>query len=409
MSRKVGAMLIGMNGALGTTLLCAQAAERISPEVDFSTPTGSDPDLAGLDLIEHSNIYYGGWDVVSQAPSEAAKTHGVVPEPTLARVGEYIDRTPRYPAVLIETGSAVDDIISQTESSSRGKDPSFATSIFTQRPLREMIQSLHYDLEDFRNKYDLDAIIVVNVASIEPPQQLAEQHCSLDAFEDALDRNDASITTGMIYAYAAISNKNSYINFTPSTTGDIPALQELATLKEVALCGKDGKTGQTLYKTVIAPMLKHRGLKLTGWYSTNILGNRDGLVLNDPRHLASKIQSKESVLSSIMGYSDFDHQVHIHYYLPRGDSKEAWDNIDFSGWFGTKMQMKIDWLGDDSILAAPLVLDLIRWTDFFSRKGEIGVLPQLASYFKSPMGTTECDFFRQLDMLKSHLTKHSYI
>ena len=144
MSRKVGAMLIGMNGALGTTLLCAQAAERISPEVDFSTPTGSDPDLAGLDLIEHSNIYYGGWDVVSQAPSEAAKTHGVVPEPTLARVGEYIDRTPRYPAVLIETGSAVDDIISQTESSSRGKDPSFATSIFTQRPLREMIQSLHF-------------------------------------------------------------------------------------------------------------------------------------------------------------------------------------------------------------------------------------------------------------------------
>jgi myo-inositol-1-phosphate synthase len=409
MSEKIGVMLIGVNGALATTLFAAQATKQIHPEFQFSAPSESDPDYASLDLINHSQICYAGWDVVTHLPSESCAVHNIVPKHIIQSIAPEIDKIPIYPAVLVEHGTAIDKIISSTESSQRNKDPRYSTAVFSERPLRELVQSLAYDLQDFNEKTGAREIIVVNVASIEPPRSLTEVHKSLRSFEKGLDGNHPDISTGMIYAYAAISSGYSYINFTPSPTCELPALVELAEHKGAALAGKDGKTGQTLYKTVIAPMLKHRGLKLTGWYSTNILGNRDGEVLNDPRHLASKIESKASVLKSIMGYEDFDHQVHIHYYPPRGDSKEAWDNIDFSGWFDTKMQMKIDWLGEDSILAAPLVYDLIRWTDFFSRNGENGVLPQLASYFKSPLGTDECDFFKQIEMLKNHLKSNKYI
>ena len=209
----------------------------------------------------------------------------------------------------------------------------------------------------------------------------------------------------MLYAYAAIKNGCHYINFTPSLTAEVPALIDMAVQAKVGLAGRDGKTGQTLYKTVLAPLFRERALKLKGWYSINILGNRDGLVLKEEKHKAAKIKSKTAVLESIVGYNDFDHQVHIHYYPPRGDAKEAWDNIDFSGWFDVPMQMKINWLGEDSILAAPLVCDLIRWVDFFTTHKEYGVFSQLASYFKDPLGCHEHDFFKQVQLLREHVLK----
>jgi myo-inositol-1-phosphate synthase len=243
--------------------------------------------------------------------------------------------------------------------------------------------------------------VVVNLASVERPIINSKSMETLEDFENALDENDESLTSGMIYAYAAISQKCGYVNFTPAVTADVPALEQLAKRNGVVLAGKDGKTGQTLYKTVLASMFQKRGLKVEGWYSTNILGNRDGEILNDQEHVKSKISTKQGVLPSILKYDDFVHQVHIHYYPPRGDLKEAWDNIDFTGWFGVKMQMKVNWLGCDSILAAPLVVDLVRWVHFLQGLGMSGNVKELGSYFKAPVGLEENDFFDQWLLLRS--------
>ena len=345
MSGKVGVMLIGISGAVCSTMVAAQAALKKGLDLEFRLPSDADPEYKALGLINQDDIVYGGWDVVSDKLSKACAVHKVVPPHYLSEIVDILDETLIYPAVLVERDTAVDGILDRAEETKRNKDVDYSPRIFTKRPLNELLKSLSYDLEDFKSKNSIDQIIVLNLSSTEQGTELSELHETLEAFEKGIENNDTGISTGMLYAYAAIKNGCHYINFTPSIAGDIPALIDLATLNGVTICGKDGKTGQTLYKTAIAPMLKHRGLKLTGWYSTNILGNRDGEILNDPRHVATKISSKTGVLSSIMGYDDFEHQVHIHYYPPRGDSKEAWDNVDFNGWFNVPMQMKIDWLG----------------------------------------------------------------
>ena len=328
-----------------------------------------------------------------------------MPRHIIPSIASELDKIDVFPAILVEHDETIEKLLESDDAQPRMKNVDFATTVFTKRPLKELIQSIEFDITGFKRRHNVEKMIIVNLASTEKPAMLGKVHDSLEAFEKGINNNDVSITTGMIYAYTAIKNNAHIVNFTPSTVWEIPALIEFAEKRKIALAGRDGKTGQTLYKTAIAPMLKHRALKLTGWYSTNILGNRDGQVLNDPGHKATKIDSKKAVLNEIMGYDNFDHQVHIHYYLPRGDSKEAWDNVDFTGWFNVPMQMKIDWLGDDSILAAPLVADLIRWVNFFTEKGECGILTHLASYFKQPMGTKECDFFKQIAMLKNHVTE----
>jgi myo-inositol-1-phosphate synthase len=203
----------------------------------------------------------------------------------------------------------------------------------------------------------------------------------------ALDANDDEVGPAMLYAYAAITSGIPYGNFTPSVSADIPALKELARRNGVPIAGKDGKTGQTLVKTVIAPALRGRALHVDGWYSTNILGNRDGLALDDPSSLASKLDTKGSVLDSILGYKVENHKVFIHYYPPRGDDKEAWDNIDFTGFLGHRMQMKINFLCKDSILAAPLVIEIARCLDLAKQRGHGGVLEELGVFFKAPQMT----------------------
>lgn len=397
-------MLVGISGAVSSTIVAAQAAVKCGLNIEFKLPADADPDYQKLGLIGQEDIVYGGWDVVSDSLSKACAVHKVVPPHILNELVDTLDETPIFPAILVERDSAVDQILSKAEDSERNKDVDYSPTIFTKRPLNELVKSLTYDIEGFRKKTGVEKLIVLNLASTEQTAKLGDVHKSIEAFEKGLEDDAEDISTGMLYAYAAIKNGAHFINFTPSVAADIPALIELAEQNKVTICGKDGKTGQTLYKTAIAPMLKHRNLKLTGWYSTNILGNRDGEILNDPRHVETKISSKSGVLSSIMGYDDFEHQVHIHYYPPRGDAKEAWDNVDFNGWFDVPMQMKINWLGDDSILAAPLALDLVRWVSFFADKGETGVLTQLASYFKSPTGIEECDFFKQVEMLKQHVS-----
>ncbi len=406
MEKKLGALIIGSKGAVATTLFAAHCAIRRGLGLSFRLPSEVDEAYSGLNLVDLSDIGFGGWDMVEDSYSQSCQIHGVVPKHVIPEIAELLDKINIFPAILVEHDKTIEKILASETGHPRMSDMDFSTAVFTKRPLSELIRSVEYDISAFRKKYGVDKIIVVNLSSTEKPVKSSGVHQSLEAFENGINNNDKSITTSMIYSYVAIKNGCHVINFTPSTAFDIPALIEFANKEKVALAGKDGKTGQTLYKTTIAPMLKHRALKLTGWYSTNILGNRDGQVLNDPEHCATKISSKSSVLSKIMGYEDFDHQVHIHYYLPRGDSKEAWDSVDFTGWFDAQMQMKIDWLGDDSILAAPLVVDLIRWMDFFSDKGEYGVLSQLASYFKEPIGTEEYDFPRQVEMLRTHFLKN---
>jgi myo-inositol-1-phosphate synthase len=239
-------------------------------------------------------------------------------------------------------------------------------------------------------------------------------HRNLETFEKAMRENHKAIAPSMIYAYAALKSGVPFANGAPNLTVDIPALMNLANEKGLAVCGKDFKTGQTLMKTILAPGLKSRMLGLHGWYSTNILGNRDGEVLDDPDSFKTKEESKLSVLEYILQpevypqlYKDFSHVVRINYYPPRGDNKEGWDNIDIFGWLGYKMQIKIDFLCRDSILAAPIVLDLALFLDLAQRTGLKGVQEWLSFYFKSPMTAPglypEHDVFIQLMKLKNTL------
>ena len=407
MSSKTGVLIIGAKGAVSTTLLSAYCAILEGLNFHFAVPSESEELYKSLKLKNLSDFTFGGWDVVNDSYSKSCEIHNVLQLHIIDKIRSRLDGLDIYPAIVVNPDHTLQELLSSSPSP-RMQDPEFATTVFTKRPLMELVKSIEYDICEFIDKHHLGKCLVVNLASTDKPAQRAPCHEKFELFEKALSENSLLVTSGMVYAYTALKNRCHFVNFTPSLTVEIPALIEYAQEQKVCIAGSDGKTGQTLYKTAIAPMLKHRGLRLTGWYSTNILGNRDGIILNDPEHCSTKIQSKSKVLKNILGYDDFDHQVHIHYYKPRGDAKEAWDNIDFSGWFNTPMQMKIDWLGDDSILAAPLVADLIRWVDFFSDHGEYGVLSQLSSYFKQPFGTDECDFFKQVQSLKEHVGR-SYI
>nr|MBC8554266.1 inositol-3-phosphate synthase [Candidatus Brocadiales bacterium] len=218
---------------------------------------------------------------------------------------------------------------------------------------------------------------------------------NLEGFRKAITNNDEGLTSGMLYAYAAIEENCPFVDFTPNVTLETGALLELADVKNVPLAGRDGNTGQTLMKTVLGQMLKIRNLKLDGWYSTNILGNNDGKVLARNEHSEIKMRDKLGVLEPLLGYGDFDHKVNIEYFAPRGDNKEAWDSIDFLGWLDQSISVKINWLGRDSILAAPLILDLIRLVEYAQRKGEKGIQSHLAMYFKNPLGTKARGFYDQ--------------
>ncbi len=257
-------------------------------------------------------------------------------------------------------------------------------------------------------------LVMVWCASTEAYQEPGPAHQSLAAFEKALDANDPAIAPSQIYAYAAISSGVPYLNGAPNLSADFPAMIELAEKKGVAIGGKDFKTGQTLMKTIIAPGLKARMLGMEGWFSTNILGNRDGEVLDDPANFKTKEVSKLSVLEQILEperypelYKDLQHKVSIHYYKPRGDNKEGWDNIDIVGWMGYPMQIKVNFLCRDSILAAPIVLDLALFGDLAARAGMKGIQEWLSFYFKSPQHAAsvypEHDLFVQKVRLENNL------
>ncbi len=250
---------------------------------------------------------------------------------------------------------------------------------------RSAVSRIKDDLQRFRAEQALDRMVVINLASTErQPDTQAGCLRSREAFEHGLDTDDRAISPAMLYAYAAIDADTPFANFTPSMACDVAPLAAFARERNVPIAGKDGKTGQTFLKTVIAPALRNRALHVDGWFSTNILGNSDGLALDDPQTLQSKLGTKGSVLNEILGYPVEDHIVMIHYYRPRGDDKEAWDNIDLTGFLGQKMQMKINFLCKDSVLAAPLAIEIARCLDLAQQRGEGGVQEQLGLFFKLP-------------------------
>jgi myo-inositol-1-phosphate synthase len=279
---------------------------------------------------------------------------------------------------------------------------------------RELSDEFLEDMRRFKEENKCDRLVMVWCGSTEVYLTESPAHATLTAFEKALEANDDNIPSSMIYAYAAIKEGIPYANAAPNLSADIPALNELAGTTGSPLAGKDLKTGQTLIKTIIAPGLKARLLGVEGWYSTNILGNRDGEVLDDPESFKTKEESKKSVLDYILQpdlypelYKDLCHVVRINYYPPRGDNKEGWDNIDIFGWLNYKMQLKVNFLCRDSILAAPIVLDVALFMDLAKRAGMDGIQEWLSFYFKSPMHAPdlypEHDLFIQMMKLKNTL------
>jgi myo-inositol-1-phosphate synthase len=345
-----------------------------------------------LGLAPIDGLVFGGWDLRHDTAYEAAISHEVVPRHLLDQVKEDLSAIRPWPAAA---------------------SPHFLTAmagknVVAAATFREEIALLSKNIEAFKRDNDLSKVVMVNLTSTEKYTEVSDVHRTIEAFEAGLDASDPRISPAMKYLYVAIQNNIPHANFTPSLT-KIPALEKLSEDKGVPVTGEDGKTGQTLLKTVLAPSFVIRQLKVNGWFSTNILGNNDGLVFNDPAANKTKVTSKKSVLDSVLGYPVPDHQVHIHYYRPRGDAKEAWDNIDIEGFLGERMQLKLNFLCKDSILAAPLAIDLARLLEAAHRFGERGIQRQLSVFFKAPYHTDgetpQHDLFKQHTMLEQWVTK----
>lgn len=381
---KLGIAVVGLGGAVGTTM--AAGVELLKQGI---VGTEGLP-LAGMDgLVDYTDIVFAGWDLYGEHLSKAAEEHDVLTHKQFVSVEDALRQIKPWPAV---------------------EDANFLSNIeggnkLTKASHRETIEKLRANLRELIAR--CESVVVINLASTEKlASEGNEIFNSLAGFEKALDDNSPDISPAMLYAYAALTKGIPYGNFTPSVAADIPALIELAELRKVPVAGKDGKTGQTFIKTVLAPALRSRALKVAGWYSTNILGNRDGLALSNEDSLASKVKTKSSVLEDILGYEVEDHIVDIRYYRPRGDDKEAWDNIDIVGFLGRPMQIKVNFLCKDSILAAPLAIEIARCLDLAKKRGESGIQEQLSVFFKLPMAKTgrpEQAFHRQEEMLMSWL------
>ena len=401
---KLAVLLPGL-GAVSTTLIAGVHLIRKG----LAQPIGSVTQMQKLRLGKRSNprftlirdlvplaalpdLVFGGWDIFPDNSFEAATKAGVLSSDMLRSVRPELEEIRPWPAVF-------------EQSWVRNLDGPNVKKGATKMDLAEQIVR---DIADFRSATSASRAVMVWCGSTEVYTQPQPVHQSVAAFERGLKDNSPDIAPSMIYAYAAIVSGVAYANGAPNLTVDIPALTELAKTRGVPIAGKDFKTGQTLMKTIIAPGLKARMLGLQGWFSTNILGNRDGEVLDDPGSFRSKEVSKASVLDAILEpelypelYRDYFHKVRIEYYPPRGDAKEGWDNIDIVGWLGQPMQIKIDFLCRDSILAAPVVLDLILFLDLAARSGLSGIQEWLSFYFKSPMSRP--DLKPEHDLFVQHL------
>jgi myo-inositol-1-phosphate synthase len=401
MDNKLGVAIVGVNGAVASTLIAGARlmAKGLAPRLGMLTEPGGNPapgeqvtDFLQFPRID--DIFFGGWDLAFDNVYEACMHHRVLPADQLEQIKDELEAMKPWAAVF--SGEYAENC--------RGDN------VVTAKDFRGEIEHIEGCLTKFKEENGLDNIVVVNLASTEKWMELADSHKTLAAFEKGLDANDKNISPAMRYFYVANKLGCPYVNFAPSLT-NVPALEEQANELGNPYAGMDGKTGQTLLKTALAAMFKVRNIKVDGWYSVNFLGNNDGLILDSPASNKTKVLSKAAVLDSIVGYRVENHQVHIHYYKPRGDAKEAWDNIDMVGFAGVPMQMKINFLCQDSILAAPLVMDLVRLLDVAKRKGDKGIQRQLSLYFKSPYTSpgeqAQHNLFDQEAMLLDWAKRHA--
>ena len=407
---KLGVMLVGL-GAVSTTFIAGVLAirkglaspigsltqmgtVRLGKRTEGRSPKIKDVvSLAGLD-----DLVFGGWDIFQEDCYASACTAGVLERDLLEKIRPELQAVKPLPAVF---------------------DPYYVKrlhgpNVKQGKTKRELADQVIEDIRRFKADNALDRAVMVWCGSTEIFMTETPAHASIAAFERALGCNDPAIPSSMVYAYAALKEGLPFGNAAPNLTVDVPAMLELAQATKAPVAGKDLKTGQTLIKTIVAPGLKARLLGVKGWYSTNILGNRDGEVLDDPESFKTKEESKKSVLDYILQpqlypelYKDLCHLVRINYYPPRGDNKEGWDNVDLFGWLGYPMQLKINFLCRDSILAAPIVLDVVLFLDLARRAGLSGIQEWLSFYFKSPMHAPglypEHDLFIQLMKLKNTL------
>jgi myo-inositol-1-phosphate synthase len=407
---KLGILLVGL-GAVSTTTIAGVLAIRkgLANPIGSLTQMGTirlgkrtegrSPKIKeAVPLVDLDNIVFGGWDIFEENSYQAARTAGVLEASLLDQIKPDLEAIKPWPAVFDQR------YVKRLDGPNvkKGKNK------------KDLAEQLRADIRNFRKDNGLDRMVMVWCGSTEVFMKESAAHQSIEAFEKALEANDPSIPSSMVYTYAALMEDVPYANGAPNLSVDIPAMMALAQQKKLPIVGKDFKTGQTWMKTVIAPGIKARLLGVEGWYSTNILGNRDGEVLDDPESFKTKEESKKSVLDYILQphlypglYEDLHHVVRINYYPPRGDNKEGWDNIDLVGWLGYKMQLKINFLCRDSILAAPIVLDLALFLDLAKRAGMAGIQEWLSFYFKSPMHAPglypEHDLFIQLMKLKNTL------
>lgn len=407
---KLGILLPGM-GAVATTFIAGVQAIRRNLAKPIGSLTqmgtirlGKRPEnrvpairdyvsLAGLD-----DLVFGGWDIFPENAYEAALRAGVLERPLLEELKDELSAIEPMEAVF---------------------EQAYVKKLFGEHVKKgsskmDLAEQLMADIRNFKIDNGCERLVAVWCGSTEVYREPSEVHSSLAKFEEGLRNSDDNIAPSQIYAYACVKLGVPYANGAPNLSVDIPAIQELAKETGTPISGKDFKTGQTLMKTILAPGFKARLLGLSGWYSTNILGNRDGEVLDDPESFKTKEVSKLGVLDHILQpdkypdlYQGFDHVVRINYYPPRGDNKEGWDNIDINGWLGYPMQIKVNFLCRDSILAAPIVLDLALFMDYAKRAGMHGIQEWLSFYWKSPMTPEglypEHDLFIQLTKLKNTL------
>lgn len=406
---KLGILIPGL-GAVATTMIAGVEAVKKG----LSQPIGSLTQMGNIRLGKRTenrfpkvkdfvplakleDIVFGGWDVYSDNVYEAAM-HAKVLEPGLLN------------SVRAELESVVPMKAAFDKNYAKNLD---GTHIKTGTRY-EWAQEVMNDIKSFKEKNGCDRIVLIWCGSTEIYYEPSEIHQTLAKFEAALEADDKRISPSMVYAYAALKMGIPFANGAPNLTVDIPAMIELAKLTETPIAGKDFKTGQTLMKTILAPGLAARSLGVSGWYSGNILGNRDGLVLDDPDNFKTKEVSKLGVLEDIFKpeenpelYGNLYHKIRIEYYPPHGDNKESWDNIDIFGWLGYKMQIKINFLCRDSILAAPIALDLAIFSDLAKRAGMSGIQEWLSFYLKSPQTAEglppENDIFKQLIKLQNTL------
>ena len=407
---KLGILIPGI-GAVSTTFIAGVEAVKRG----LAEPVGSLTQLATIRLGKRTegrtprikdfvplaslnDLVFGGWDIYEDNAYQAALKARVLDEPLLEQVKE--------PLSAIKPMKAVFD----REYVRRIDGPNVKQG-GSKMDYAEMLMD---DIRNFQKSTGASRMVMIWCGSTEVFRRPTQVHQTLKDFECGLQKNDPDIAPSQIYAYAALKMGIPYANGAPNLSADAPALVELARDRQVPICGKDFKTGQTFMKTLLAPGLKARMLGVSGWFSTNILGNRDGEVLDDPGSFKSKEETKLSVLEQILQpdlypnlYKDLYHLVRINYYPPRGDAKEGWDNIDIFGWLGYPMQIKVDFLCRDSILAAPLVLDLVLFLDLAQRAGMRGIQEWLSFYFKAPMTAPglypEHDIFIQLMKLKNTL------